>query len=68
MNQPLNNCEKCGALTATRQIGTGAGFIFKGTGFYSTDKKQKPKPGKLTAADKLSEEILSRPPKGYRGR
>lgn len=29
-------CEECGEL-AHRQISAGAGIIFKGTGFYSTD-------------------------------
>ena len=27
----------CGALKLRRQIGTGAGLIFKGSGFYLTD-------------------------------
>jgi putative FmdB family regulatory protein len=37
---PNAACPKCGA-PAKRQIGTGAGVIFKGTGFYQTDYKRK---------------------------
>lgn len=32
-------CPKCGKKRAKRQIGAGAGFIFKGSGFYVTDSK-----------------------------
>ncbi|MEZ5979495.1 MAG: FmdB family zinc ribbon protein [Planctomycetota bacterium] len=30
-------CPACGALKLERQVGAGAGFIFKGAGFYQTD-------------------------------
>ena len=30
-------CPECGKLKLKRQIGTGAGIIFKGSGFYETD-------------------------------
>jgi putative FmdB family regulatory protein len=30
-------CPECGALKLTRKIGTGAGILFKGSGFYETD-------------------------------
>ena len=30
-------CPKCGELKLERLIGTGAGVLFKGTGFYETD-------------------------------
>ncbi len=33
---PLAECEECGGKVK-RLIGTGAGFIFKGSGFYCTD-------------------------------
>lgn len=33
-------CEECGGKCA-RQLGTGAGIIFKGSGFYETDFKSK---------------------------
>ena len=34
---PLRKCPKCGERTLKRLIGTGAGIIFKGSGFYETD-------------------------------
>lgn len=34
------DCPECGAKgTMEKQMGTGAGIIFKGTGFYQTDYK-----------------------------
>ena len=36
---PLKRCEKCKG-PVERLIGSGAGLIFKGTGFYSTDYKE----------------------------
>lgn len=35
--KPLKVCPKCGKRQLKRLIGTGAGLIFKGSGFYSTD-------------------------------
>ncbi|HKA24029.1 MAG TPA: FmdB family zinc ribbon protein [Candidatus Eisenbacteria bacterium] len=35
-DQPLQKCEKCGG-ELRRLIGTGAGILFKGSGFYQTD-------------------------------
>ena len=34
---PKRKCPECGALKLKRQIGAGAGFLFKGAGFYITD-------------------------------
>lgn len=34
---PIKRCPACGKNTAQRLIGTGAGLIFKGSGFYITD-------------------------------
>jgi putative FmdB family regulatory protein len=36
----LTTCEKCGAESLRRLIGSGAGIIFKGSGFYETDYKR----------------------------
>lgn len=36
---PLKRCDKCKG-PVERLIGRGAGLIFKGTGFYSTDYKK----------------------------
>ena len=33
----LRKCPACGKLKLKRLIGTGAGIIFKGSGFYETD-------------------------------
>ena len=35
----LKQCPKCGKKKAKRMIGMGAGLIFKGSGFYTTDSK-----------------------------
>ncbi|MFT5284503.1 MAG: putative FmdB family regulatory protein [Planctomycetota bacterium] len=34
---PKKKCPECGKLKLVRQIGTGGGVIFKGSGFYETD-------------------------------
>jgi putative FmdB family regulatory protein len=38
---PLIKCPACGHNTLKRLIGSGAGIIFKGSGFYLTDYKKK---------------------------
>lgn len=35
--KPLRKCPSCRKLKLKRLIGTGAGVIFKGSGFYETD-------------------------------
>jgi putative FmdB family regulatory protein len=35
--KPLKKCPKCGKSKLRRLFGTGAGFLFKGSGFYQTD-------------------------------
>lgn len=35
--QPARKCPACGRASARRLIGTGAGVIFRGSGFYQTD-------------------------------
>lgn len=39
-DNPLTKCPECSKRTLRRLIGTGAGIIFKGAGFYQTDYKQ----------------------------
>lgn len=39
--KPIRKCPECGKLKAKRVIGPGAGFIFKGSGFYQTDYRSK---------------------------
>jgi putative FmdB family regulatory protein len=38
---PLTLCPACKRRALKRQVGGGAGLIFKGTGFYITDYKKK---------------------------
>ncbi len=38
---PLTRCPKC-KKKVDRLIGSGAGFLFKGSGFYTTDYRSKP--------------------------
>jgi putative FmdB family regulatory protein len=40
-DEPLKKCPKCHKLALKRLIGGGAGLIFKGSGFYITDYKNK---------------------------
>lgn len=41
---PLSECPNCGAKGQVRRLmGAGAGLIFKGSGFYITDYRDKPK-------------------------
>jgi putative FmdB family regulatory protein len=35
----IKACLKCGKKKAKRMLGVGAGLIFKGAGFYTTDSK-----------------------------
>ncbi len=39
--RPKRKCPKCGELQLKRLIGTGAGIVFKGSGFYQTDYRSK---------------------------
>ena len=38
---PTKRCPQCGKAKVKRLIGTGAGLIFKGSGFYITDYRDK---------------------------
>ena len=41
MTEPvLRRCPECGRETLERLIGSGAGVLFKGSGFYQTDYKR----------------------------
>jgi putative FmdB family regulatory protein len=59
---PIRKCPKCGKNALKRLIGTGAGLIFKGSGFYITDYRSEsykdaakadtaPKPAEGKSAD-----------------
>lgn len=49
--EPIKVCPDCGGKVK-RLIGSGAGPIFKGTGFYHTDYKKKSDGSKETKSDK----------------
>jgi putative FmdB family regulatory protein len=38
---PIVACASCGSKRVKRLLGTGSGLIFKGSGFYETDYKNK---------------------------
>jgi putative FmdB family regulatory protein len=50
-DEPLKKCPKCKKAGLKRLVGSGAGLIFKGTGFYITDYKNK-SDGKKEGGDK----------------
>ena len=41
MAEPVKRCPECGKAKVRRLISTGAGLIFKGSGFYITDYRDK---------------------------
>jgi putative FmdB family regulatory protein len=47
-------CPKCSKKRAKRMLGTGAGLIFKGAGFYTTDYK-KPSSGEGSGSSEGAE-------------
>jgi putative FmdB family regulatory protein len=58
--KPLRKCPSCGGQSLRRLIGTGAGIIFKGSGFYETDYRSESyqkaaKADKSQAADKKTQ-------------
>lgn len=65
---PKKRCPKCGKNTAERLIGTGAGVLFKGSGFYETDYrsegyKKAAEAEKKPAADKAAKGDAKTEPK-----
>ena len=54
----LRRCPKCGKKKLDRLIGSGAGMIFKGSGFYETDYKKKTAPA---SENKLETKPASKP-------
>jgi len=47
-DKPLRRCPKCNK-SVKRLISSGAGFIFKGSGFYATDYRKKSKSASSSA-------------------
>lgn len=56
---PLLKCPKCGKDTLQRLIGGGGGLIFKGSGFYLTDYKNKSSDPSKTSSTKSKGESKS---------
>lgn len=52
-DEPLNTCPKCNGKVR-RLVSGGTGLIFKGTGFYLTDYKNKPAVDKSGSTSKPS--------------
>jgi len=51
----VRDCPKCGQPKAHRLLGTGAGLVFKGSGFYVTDYKRKGSPPPESSSPKKDE-------------
>ena len=51
----LRTCPQCKKRKLRRLIGSGAGVIFKGSGFYETDYKRKSKPSSKKTTESKSE-------------
>jgi predicted nucleic acid-binding Zn ribbon protein len=72
----LRKCPNCGKSTLKRLIGTGAGLIFKGSGFYATDyrsenykesaKKESPEKSKAKTTPAKSDAKSTGEPKSRR--
>ena len=58
---PLKKCPECGG-PVKRKIGTGAGLIFKGSGFYITDYKKNKTSASPQSATPQSASPQSAPP------
>lgn len=59
MDKKLSDCPSCGQSKLFRLIGSGAGVIFKGSGFYETDYKKTPV--KAAASSEKSESSAPAP-------
>ena len=49
-DKKIRKCPKCGKFKVERLIGSGTGIIFKGSGFYQTDYKNKGSDSKSTVS------------------
>ena len=68
MSESRRKCPECGALKLERQIGTGAGFLFKGDGFYQTDyRSQSYRDGKQADEKARSENKADKPADSGKG-
>jgi putative FmdB family regulatory protein len=51
LDQPMVTCPQCAEPSLKRLVGSGAGLIFKGSGFYITDYKKSPGGNKEAAGE-----------------
>ena len=58
--KPLKKCPECGKKVK-RLIGTGAGIIFKGSGFYATDYRSESYKKESKAESKTESESSKKP-------
>lgn len=63
--KPKVKCESCDSVKVERHLGTGAGIIFKGSGFYETDFKGKK--GSKPAESKSESKSDSKPAADSKG-
>lgn len=61
--EPRRRCPKCKKLKFRRRIGTGAGLLFKGSGFYETDYKRQSSDAKKTDSDSGKDSAKESPKK-----
>lgn len=64
-SDPFANCPQCGT-SVRRSLSGGTGIIFKGSGFYSTDYKEKPakKDSKKEATSSKTDKSTTKNKKG----
>ena len=65
-DEPVASCPECGA-PATRQISGGAGFLFKGEGFYITDYRSEDYKKKASQESGSSEKSSGSKDSGSKG-
>lgn len=58
--EPEKKCPECGKRKLRRLIGAGAGFVFKGSGFYQTDYRSESYKKKAEAESKSAESSTSK--------
>ncbi len=62
-DEPLKTCPKCKKRALKRLVGGGAGLIFKGSGFYITDYKNKPAAEAKPSSEGAKSEKTDKPAK-----
>ena len=61
--KPLVKCPACNRRGLVRQIGSGAGIIFKGSGFYQTDYKNNGDSNRESESASKSDKVTTPPAK-----